>query len=109
MPVISVVDCVRAIVFSMVTTSVESPVNMVCPEPLRNEEFHENLSHYLGRPSFWRAPERPLRLIGGTMAREVILASQRALPHKLLAEGFMFTAPTAYEILGQVLPARYSY
>lgn len=108
MPVISVVDCVRAIVFSMVTPSISGPVNLSCPEPLRNEEFHENLSHYLGRPSFLRVPEQPLRLLGGQLAREVILASQRAVPHKLLAEGFLFTAPTAFEILGQVLPARHS-
>lgn len=107
MPVISVIDCVRAIVFSMVNTSIDGPVNLVCPEPLRNEEFHENLSHYLGRPSCLRAPDELLRRCGGQMAREVILASQRAVPHKLLAEGFMFTAPTAFEILGQVLPARH--
>lgn len=108
MPVISVIDCVRAIVFCLTTPSISGPVNLTCPEPLRNEEFHENLSHYLGRPSCLRAPETLLCAIGGQLAREVILASQRALPHKLLAENFMFTAPTAFEILGQVLPARHS-
>lgn len=107
MPVISVIDCVRAIVFCMATPSVSGPVNLSCPEPLRNEEFHENLSHYLGRPSFLRAPEGLLRLVGGQLAEEVILASQRAIPQKLLSEGFLFTAPTAFEILGQVLPARH--
>ncbi|RRC96369.1 TIGR01777 family oxidoreductase [Schaalia canis] len=107
MPVISVVDHVRAMVFCLTTPSIEGPVNLVCPEPLRNEEFHENLSHYLARPAFLKAPEVLLRTLGGQMAQEVILASQRALPHKLLAEGFMFTAPTAFEILGQVLPARH--
>ncbi|WP_175954033.1 TIGR01777 family oxidoreductase [Schaalia sp. Marseille-Q2122] len=107
MPVISVVDHVRAIVFCMATPRIEGPVNLVCPEPLRNEELHENLSHYLGRPSFLRAPEALMRTVGGQIAEEVILASQRAVPHKLLAEGFMFTAPTAFEILGQVLPARH--
>jgi uncharacterized protein len=84
-------DMVGAIQHAMGTASLSGPVNLVGPNPVRNAEFTEVLASVLRRPAIFPVPELALRLaFGGEAAREMLLASQRVQPAKLVAGGYEF-------------------
>ncbi|MDI6771242.1 MAG: DUF1731 domain-containing protein, partial [bacterium] len=60
------------------------------PAPVTNREFTRALGAALGRPAVLRVPACELRLVGGAVADEMMLASQRATPAKLQEHGFQF-------------------
>lgn len=86
-------DLVRAIVFVM-DHDVRGTVNAVAPEPVTNAAFTKTLATVLHRPAVFRVPAFALRAVFGEMAQQTILASQRAMPQRLLAAGFVFDEPT---------------
>ncbi|HWP35888.1 MAG TPA: TIGR01777 family oxidoreductase [Thermodesulfobacteriota bacterium] len=69
------------------------PVNAVAPNPVTNAEFAETLGRVLGRPARLPAPAALLRLALGEMADEMLLASARVQPARLLATGYRFRYP----------------
>jgi len=87
---IHVKDLVGAILHLLDSDSVEGPVNLVAPEPVRNSEFTRTLAKVLSRPAILRMPGFAARLIFGEMADEVLLAGQRVDPAKLAASGYEF-------------------
>ena len=88
---IHVDDIVGGIHHAMRTESLSGPVNFVAPNPVRNARFTKVLASVLGRPAFFRVPEFALRLaFGKQAAEEMLLASQRVEPGKLLASGYEF-------------------
>jgi uncharacterized protein (TIGR01777 family) len=88
---IHVDDIVGGIHHAMRTESLSGPVNFVAPNPVRNARFTKVLASVLGRPAFFRVPEFALRLaFGRQAAEEMLLASQRVEPGKLLASGYEF-------------------
>lgn len=111
MSTISVVDHVRAILFAL-KTSIDGPMNATCPEPIRNADWNDLLATHLSASplaklsGFIRIPAPLLRLVLRDMAREAVLASQRAVPSALVDHGFTFTAPTPSAIFDQVLSQR---
>jgi uncharacterized protein len=56
--------------------------------------FAETLGRVLGRPAVLPAPAPALRLLFGEMADTALLASQRAVPARLLESGYRFRFPT---------------
>lgn len=87
-------DQVRSILHMLETDRVTGPVNVSSPNPVRNKEFAEILGDVLGRPSAIPVPEFALKLaLGSDAAEELILASLRVMPEKLLDSGFEFTHP----------------
>jgi uncharacterized protein len=70
----------------------QGPVNLCSPIPVTSVELASTLGAVLGRPAVIPAPSFALRLILGEFA-ETLLASQRAIPEKLLASGFVFRFP----------------
>ncbi|HUO49426.1 MAG TPA: TIGR01777 family oxidoreductase [Acidimicrobiales bacterium] len=91
---ISLADEVAAIVAVLEDQALSGPVNLVAPQPVTNAEFTSTLARLLHRPAFTRVPRAALRLaLGGDMADEVVLASQRVVPARLLAAGFTFAHP----------------
>lgn len=67
------------------------PVNLVAPDAVRNAEFTEVLASVLRRPAFFPVPEFALGLVfGQEAAREMLLASARVVPGKLLQSEFTF-------------------
>jgi uncharacterized protein (TIGR01777 family) len=67
------------------------PVNLVAPNPVRNAEFAKVLALVLRRPALFPVPEFALRLAFGKMAaEEMLLASQRIEPARLVASGYTF-------------------
>lgn len=86
-------DCVAAMEFAIGNTSLSGAVNLVGPEPVRNETFTETLARVLGRPALLPVPRAGLSLLFGEMAEDTILASQRVMPKKLAGAGFEFRRP----------------
>jgi uncharacterized protein len=92
---ISLDDEVGAIVHALQTPDLAGPVNLTGPEPVTNSEFTQTLGEVLNRPAKLFVPRVALALrFGGEMTDDMLLASQRAVPEKLLASGFEFEHPT---------------
>lgn len=93
--VIALDDVVGALHAAIADERLVGPVNVVAPAPLRNSEFTRTLGHVLHRPALLTTPAFALRLaLGREQADEMVLASQRAVPARLLAAGFRFRHPT---------------
>lgn len=91
---IALEDHLHAMEHALFVDSVSGPVNLVSPNPVRNLHFATTLGRVLTRPAVIPVPAVALELLYGEMARETILASQRALPAALSASGFDFQYPT---------------
>ncbi|MEO1046419.1 MAG: TIGR01777 family oxidoreductase [Pseudomonadota bacterium] len=83
-------DLVRAITFCMAHKEVSGAVNAVAPNPVRQREFARAFGRILQRPAFMPLPAWLLKPLLGEMADDLFLASQKALPVKLLFNGFRF-------------------
>jgi uncharacterized protein (TIGR01777 family) len=90
---IAIDDVVRAIQHALHTETIRGPVNVVAPDPVTNREFTRALGRVLGRPTLLPLPATVVRLLFGQMGEELLLASQRVEPIRLLASGFVFQYP----------------
>ena len=86
-------DAVDAVTKCLVDDTLSGPVNVVAPRPVTNYEFTKTLGHVLRRPTIFPLPALVARLAFGQMADELLLASQRVQPAKLLAAGYAFRYP----------------
>jgi uncharacterized protein (TIGR01777 family) len=87
-------DLDRIILFAIENDKIFGPLNAVSPHPVTNEQFTKTLGTLLNRPTFFNVPAFAARLGFGEMADELVLASQKVLPKKLLEAGFVFNYPT---------------
>ncbi|MCA1962818.1 MAG: TIGR01777 family oxidoreductase, partial [Prosthecobacter sp.] len=92
-------DEATLILWAAETESVSGPLNLCAPEPVTNADFTRALAHRLHRPAMLHAPAFALRLLAGGMAREMLLASQRAQPQVAQAQGYRFAYPSLSEAL----------
>ena len=99
MSVISLNDIARAFQFVVESPELKGPVNFVGPESVRNEQFTEALGQTLEKPTPFTVPEFALSLAMGDMADELLLASVRVEPKRLLETGFSFEQRTVREML----------
>jgi len=90
---IDVHDLVNAILHAIESESLSGPVNAVSRNPVTNAEFTHALAKPLSRPAVFPLPAFAARLAMGQMADELLLASQRVEPTRLLASGFQFRYP----------------
>ncbi|MBM4061776.1 MAG: TIGR01777 family protein [Planctomycetes bacterium] len=90
-------DLVAVIRTALADERLRGPVLAVAPEPVTNREFTQALARALRRPAWLPVPAFALRLLFGRMADELLLASQRAVPARLLETGFCFAAPALGE------------
>lgn len=96
-------DLVGGYLLALGSDDLEGVVNLVAPEPVRNEELTRVLAKVLHRPAIFPVPEAALKLAFGEMAEETILASTRVKPAVLLERGFGFKYPTLEAALRQEL------
>ena len=87
-------DVLGALEWAMHDGELEGVANVTAPEPVTNREFTKTLGHVLHRPAALAAPAFVLRHGLGGMGDEMLLASQRAMPARLRAQGFRFAFPT---------------
>lgn len=100
---IAIDDVVRGYLHLLEDSGLSGPVNLTSPNPVTNAEFTQTLAKVLGRPAFLRVPAQVLTLPLGEMAQETLLASQRAIPRRLLERGFQFQYPELEGALRHVL------
>ena len=86
-------DAVGAIHHALATEALAGPVNVVSPQSVTNRRFTKTLGRVLGRPTVVRMPAFAARLAFGQMADELLLASTRVEPARLLATGYAFGYP----------------
>ena len=106
MSCIALDDLTSAMLHVLNTDSVRGPVNVVCPEPVRNSEFARLLGRLLHRPAFFPVPVPLLRILFGELADVVLAASQRVAPAALTASGYVFRHPTVHGALSAALGER---
>jgi len=87
-------DAVNAIKLTIDDQSIQGPINIVSPNPVRNEEFTKTLRHILNRFTALAMSAFAARLAFGEMADEMLLASQKVIQKRLTAAGFQFRYPT---------------
>ena len=102
-PWIGIQDMVGALHHLLMTDGLSGPVNCVAPEPVTNRDFGRTLARVLRRPYLLTVPAPALRLLFGELADAALLASQRAVPKRLLDSGFTFDHPTLEAALRSVL------
>jgi uncharacterized protein (TIGR01777 family) len=83
-------DIVGAIHHALHNLSLCGPINLVAPNPTRNEEFTRVLASVLRRPAIIQVPAFAVRLAFGQMADELLLGSERVQPAKLLTSAYRF-------------------
>ncbi|MCW5199395.1 TIGR01777 family oxidoreductase [Desulfobulbus sp. F1] len=81
----------------------DGPVNAVSPCPATNREFTKALSKVLCRPALLPAPRFLLELLLGEMGRELLFASTKVTPSRLLASGYVFREPDLATTLNHLL------
>jgi hypothetical protein len=96
---ISLEDEIRAIRFLMENQNLSGAFNLAAPNPVTMGEFSRTLGQVLGRPAWTMVPAFVLRLVFGRMADELLLASQKAVPKRLLEAGFTFKYPQSHAAL----------
>jgi uncharacterized protein len=96
-------DLVAAVLHILQNAKLHGPVNMVAPNAVTNEEFTKTLARTLHRPVLFPVPAFVLRVAFGEFAEEGLLASARAVPGKLSANGFTFHRPELRPALEELL------
>jgi hypothetical protein len=83
-------DVLGAVTHVLAADALRGPVNVVAPHPVTNQEFTKTLGHVLRRPTVFSVPAFAVRLAFGEMADNLLLASTRVEPSRLLATGYRF-------------------
>jgi uncharacterized protein (TIGR01777 family) len=89
MPWIHLHDEVAALRWLMETPTATGAYNLSAPNPLSNAALTQAMAKALGRPAFVPAPGFAFQLAFGELAM-LLLEGQRAVPSRLLKEGFTF-------------------
>ena len=87
---IHIQDWVGAVQHILKNDLLQGPVNMVAPKPVTNAEFTKTLASVLRRPAIFPVPAFAAKLAFGEMAEDVLLASQRVEPARLITSGYPF-------------------
>lgn len=91
---IGIDDAVGVILHALRDPRCAGPINIVAPGPVTNAEFTAVFGRVLRRPAVLPVPAWALRLALGQMADGALLASNRAVPERLLETGFQFRQAT---------------
>ncbi len=86
-------DVVGVIEHVLTTERLNGPVNAVAPRAVTNREFTHTLGRVLHRPTIFPVPAFAARLAFGEMADELLLASTRVEPTKLVATHYAYRDP----------------
>jgi len=98
-------DVTAACQWLLETPRASGAYNLSAPNPVTNAEFTRALGRALGRPTVLPMPEAALKLLFGEMS-ELLLASDRMLPKRLLEAGFRFRYPKIDQALAAIFQRR---
>jgi NAD dependent epimerase/dehydratase family enzyme len=100
---VSLDDVVGVIFFALQNEKLQGPVNVVSPEPARNEEFVRALGEAVHRPTVFSLPAFVVRTLMGEMGEAALLGSARVEPARLKAVGYQFRHPKLNDALRAAL------
>jgi hypothetical protein len=100
---IAIDDLVQIILFATTAEALHGPANAVAPNPVTNLVFAKTLGRVLGRPTILALPAFLVRLAFGEMGKELLLASARIEPLRLMNTGYQFRFPQLEGALRHVL------
>ena len=86
-------DWVNAVCFLLQTPTLNGPVNLTAPEPVRYQEFARTLGEVLHRPVWLTPPRWVLKPALGERS-ELMLSSTRAVPQQLQDAGYSWQYAT---------------
>jgi NAD dependent epimerase/dehydratase family enzyme len=95
-------DVIRVLEHAIDHESMAGPFNAVAPEPATMNDFAHELGKVLGRPSLVRVPALAVKLALGE-GSSAVLTGQRAVPRRLVAEGFAFLFPDLSSALADLV------
>lgn len=101
-PWIHMDDLTGAVEFVIDNKELSGPFNLTAPVLVRNREFAKIVGKCLNRPSFMPAPAFMIKMMMGELG-SALLSSQRALPGKLIENGFEFQYPQLEKALLQII------
>jgi uncharacterized protein (TIGR01777 family) len=102
---IAIDDVIGVVQHALVTDVLRGPVNATAPQAVTNLEFTRALGRVLGRPTIFPLPAFAARIAMGEMADELLLASARVEPWRLVESGYRFKFPEVEPALRHVLAA----
>ena len=88
---VAIDDVTRAIYHALTTDTLKGPVNVTAPNPVTNKEFTSTLGSVLNRPTVMPMPAFAARLAFGEMANDLLLASTKVAPKKLMESGYQLS------------------
>ncbi len=92
-------DVVRVVEHAIGSESLHGPVNVVSPEPVTGGEFTRVVAAAVCKPAVLPVPAWAARLMLSEMAEETVLTSIRAVPQRLMEDGFVFADAKLAEAL----------
>ena len=101
-PWIHIADEAGAIRFLLEKAEARGPFNLVAPGVVSNQQLARAIGKQLGRPSSIPTPAIALRAMMGEMST-LVLDGQRAVPKRLLEEGYDFRFPELTAALRDLL------
>lgn len=78
------------VAFVMAEQSLDGPINFVAPAAVTNADFARTLAKVLKRPAIFPLPAPIVNLAFGEMGEQMLLASLRVQPRKLIEAGYPF-------------------
>ncbi|AAT89404.1 nucleoside-diphosphate sugar epimerase [Leifsonia xyli subsp. xyli] len=90
----------------LLTSELTGPVNLAGPTPATAGTMLRALATAVRRPYRLPLPEFAMKAALGEAGRELLLASQRVVPKRLLADGFAFRDETVAEAMKELVAAR---
>ncbi len=90
---IALEDVIGAVTHLIEKSQLAGAVNFVAPQEITNRQLTKTLGQVLHRPTVLAIPALAARLAFGEMAKELLLASERVMPRRLLDDGFIFQYP----------------
>ncbi len=99
---VTLAEVIGIVQFALANSSLNGPVNVVAPNPVRNSEFTSVLAKTLHRPAIFPAPAFALRLALGEMADSLLLVSQKVKPLTLTESGYRFQQPDLAGALAEI-------
>ena len=105
MPIISLEDWLRAVLWLADRSEAAGPYNLTIPTPTTNAEFSDTLAEALNRPRVLKAPAFLLKTALGELSGQM-LGDMHVVPQRLQDQGFRFRAPDVISTIDFALRRR---
>lgn len=91
-------DLVQMVLWCLTKRPPAGAYNATAPQPVSNQALTRALGRALNRPTLFRVPAAPMRLILGELS-QLLFEGQAVLPARAEAEGFVFKHPSIDAVL----------